>query len=121
MPNQAKSKQPLWVISFKQTQKPYSAQSTSTGGPFLYATLRAITSQQEYSDLLALFDSYMESELTPLERAQFEIQRQWLLSPDSTVPDAEIKFANMPGAAGLPLPDGQMTLWLPVGHLVLLA
>jgi hypothetical protein len=63
----------------------------------------------------------MESELTPLERAQFEIQRQWLLSSDSTVPDAEIKFANMPGAAGLPLPDGQMTFWLPVGHLVRLA
>jgi choline dehydrogenase-like flavoprotein len=92
------------------------AQSTSTGGPFLFTTLNAITSQKGHADLLALLDSYMTSELTPLERAQFEIQRKWLAS-DSSVTDVEVMFANLPGAAGLPLPDGQMSLWLPGAHL----
>lgn len=48
-----------------------------------------------------------------MERAQFELQRKWLAN-DKTVPDAEVMYANLPGAVGLPLPDGSMTLWLPV-------
>jgi hypothetical protein len=98
-----------------------SAQSTSTGGPFLFTTLEAATSSEQHAALLALLDSYLASEtLTPLERVQFEIQRQWITSPDSTVTDIEVVFANLPGSAGMPLPDGQMMAWLPGTHLVYL-
>jgi hypothetical protein len=97
-----------------------SAQSTSTGGPFFLTTLKSITSPEQHAAFLAFLDSYLASEtLTPLERAQFEIQRQWMASSD-TVADVEVVFANLPGAAGLPLPDGQMTIWLPGAHLVFL-
>jgi hypothetical protein len=121
-PSQARSKQ-FFQLSLYQprlsTTTSLSAQSTATGGPFLFTTLKAATSSEQHTALLDLLDSYLASQtLTPLERVQFEIQRQWLTSPDSTVAEVEVMFANLPGAAGLPLPDGQMTAWLPGAHLV---
>jgi hypothetical protein len=99
--------------------KPSSAQSTTTGGPFLYTTLQAATSPEQHATLLGLLDSYLSSEtLTPLERVQFEIQRQWLSSRNSSVADVEVIFGNLPGSPGMPLPDGQITAWLPGAHLV---
>jgi hypothetical protein len=81
--------------------------------------MREAISSEEHISLLALLDSYLSSDtLTPLERVQFEIQRQWLASPESTVAEVEVIFANIPGAAGLPLPDGQMAAWFPGVHLV---
>ena len=56
--------------------------------------------------------------LTPLKCVQFDIQRQWLTSSDSTVTKVEVIFMNLPSAAGLLLPDCQMTVWLPKAHLV---
>ncbi|KIM77083.1 GMC oxidoreductase [Piloderma croceum F 1598] len=111
----------LNVIPVTSDAKPEpgkDAQSTVTGGPFLFTTLKAATSCEQHAALLNLLDSYLASQtLTPLERVQFQIQRQWLASPDSTVAEVEVMFANLPGAAGLPLPDGQMTAWLPGAHL----
>jgi hypothetical protein len=96
-----------------------SAQSTSTGGPFLFTNLPKITTPKAQAELLALLDSYLASgSLTPLERVQFETQRIWLSSPNTTAVDVQIMFGNLPGAAGLPLPDGQMTMWMPSAHLV---
>jgi len=51
-----------------------------------------------------------------MERTQFKLQREWLTN-DGGIPDAQVMYANLPGAVGLPLPDGTMTLWLPVVHL----
>lgn len=51
-----------------------------------------------------------------MERAQFKLQREWLAN-DRAVPDAQIMYANLPGAVGLPLPDGTVTLWLPLVRL----
>ena len=51
-----------------------------------------------------------------MERTQFKLQRGWLTN-DRAVPDAQVMYANLPGAVGLPLPDGTMTLWLPLVHL----
>jgi hypothetical protein len=81
--------------------------------------MREAISSKEHISLLALLDSYLSSDtLTPLECIQFEIQHQWLVSPESTVTEVEVIFANIPGVAGLPLPDGQMVAWFPGVHLV---
>src|ERR1700685_1560718 len=96
-----------------------SAQSTTTGGPFLFTNLKATTSPERHAALLTLLDSYIASETsTPREPVQSDIQRQWLASPNGTVADIEVAFVNLPGVAGLPLPDGQMMLWLFGAHLV---
>ena len=96
---------------------PLSAQSTSTGGPFLFAPLSAVADPNSHAELVRLLDSYLASEdLSPMERTQFKLQREWL-TDGKAVPDAEVMYANLPGAVGLPLPDGTMTLWLPVVHL----
>jgi hypothetical protein len=96
-----------------------SAQSTSTGGPFVFTNLAKIATPKVQAELLALLDSYLASgSLTPLERVQFETQRTWLLSPNTTAVDVQLVFGNLPGVAGLPLPDGQMTMWMPGSHLV---
>jgi hypothetical protein len=51
-----------------------------------------------------------------MERTQFKLQMEWITN-GSAVSDAQVMYANLPGAVGLPLPDGTMTLWLPVVHL----
>jgi hypothetical protein len=71
-----------------------------------------------HAELVKLLDSYLASEdLSPMERTQFKLQREWLTN-DRAVPDAVVMYANLPGAVGLPLPDGTMTLWLPTVHLI---
>jgi hypothetical protein len=111
-PALSKRSTPLWAT----TSSLSSAQSTTTGGPFLFAPLKAIADPEAHAELVKLLDSYLASEdLSPMERAQFKLQREWLVN-STTVPDVEVIYANLPGAVGLPLPDGTMTLWFPVVH-----
>jgi hypothetical protein len=96
-----------------------SAQSTSTGGGFLFTNLPKIATPKAQAELIALLDSYLASgSLTPLERVQFETQYLWLSSHNTAAVDFRIMFGNLPGAAVLPLPDGQMTMLMPSAHLV---
>ena len=71
-----------------------------------------------HAELVKLLNSYLASEdLSPMERTQFKLQREWLTN-EKAVPDAWVMYANLPGEVGLPLPDGTMTLWLPAVHLI---
>lgn len=71
------------------------------------------------AEFVALLDSYLADELlTPLDRAQLTIHRRWVVSTDSNVPELQCIFAALPGLAGVPLPDGRMTMWNPIAHLV---
>jgi hypothetical protein len=91
-----------------------SAQSTSTGGPFLFAPLNAIADLKAHAKLVELLDSHLASvDLSPIECAQFKLQMEWLVN-EKAVPVAQVMHANLAGAVGLPLPDGTMTLSLPV-------
>lgn len=94
------------------------AKSTSTGGPFLFSPLRKVIPESNHTQLIELLNEYLSSDdVSLLERAQFNLQKKWLEDPHCTVAEAEVMFANLPGAAGLPLPDGSMSLWLPTAHL----
>ncbi|KAJ8502004.1 hypothetical protein ONZ45_g11940 [Pleurotus djamor] len=94
------------------------AKSTSTGGPFLFSSLSDVSDEAAYAELVTLLDGYINSDqTTPLERAQFTIEKRWLDERDRSISEAEVMFANLPGAAGVPLPDGSMSLWLPICHL----
>ncbi|KZP25967.1 GMC oxidoreductase [Athelia psychrophila] len=95
------------------------AAATNTSGPFISVPIRSATSSSEHAEFVALLNSYLADEsLTPLERAQFTIQRRWLSSADSSnVAELLCEFSCMPGLAGLPLADGRVTLWNPVAHL----
>ncbi|KZP20582.1 GMC oxidoreductase, partial [Athelia psychrophila] len=86
---------------------------------FISVPIRSATSSSEHAEFVALLNSYLADEsLTPLERAQFTIQRRWLSSADSSnVAELLCVFSCMPGLAGLPLADGRVTLWNPVAHL----
>ncbi len=97
----------------------HSAKSTSTGGPFLFSPLRKVVPENNHARLIELLNEYLSSDdISLMERAQFNLQKKWLEDPYCTAAEAEVMFANLPGAAGLPLPDGSMSLWLPTAHLV---
>jgi choline dehydrogenase-like flavoprotein len=58
--------------------------------------------------------------LTPLQLAQYKIQRNWLTATsgdNAAVNEAEFIFANFPGTPGLPLGDGTFGAWMPVAHV----
>ncbi|KDQ23219.1 hypothetical protein PLEOSDRAFT_162754 [Pleurotus ostreatus PC15] len=94
------------------------AKSTSTGGPFLFSPLRKVVPENNHARLIELLNEYLSSDdISLMERAQFNLQKKWLEDPYCTAAEAEVMFANLPGAAGLPLPDGSMSLWLPTAHL----
>ncbi|EJD43585.1 hypothetical protein AURDEDRAFT_167308 [Auricularia subglabra TFB-10046 SS5] len=75
----------------------------------LHVPTRALPS----SDLSSLLDAYIaDSSATPLERAQFSLQREWR---DTT--DFQLMFFPVPGFPGFVLPDGALSLCMPVAHL----
>ena len=59
-----------------------------------------------------------KKDLPALTRAQYEVQRKWLVSGGSQVAEALVMFACLPGMAGVPTPTGGMGLWLPITETV---
>lgn len=74
-----------------------------------------------FDDLVNTINAEINSgTLTPLQRAQYNIQRTWLTATsgnDAAVNDAQFIFANFPGTPGLPLEDGSIGAWMPVAHV----
>ena len=69
--------------------------------------------------LIAILDGYLAtSNLTPLARAQYTVQRQWLVDEGARVTDGLVMFACQPGMAGVPTPTGGMALWLTITQTV---
>ncbi|KAL0959192.1 hypothetical protein HGRIS_014472 [Hohenbuehelia grisea] len=94
------------------------AKSTTTGGPFLLATMDKIISDAQHAELVSTLDGYLASTgLSPLEREQLKFQRQWLCREGAPVADAQVMYASLPGMAAIPTPDGQMVIWFPITHL----
>ena len=74
-----------------------------------------------FDDLVNAINAEIDSgTLTPLQRAQYNIQRTWLTATsgnDAAVDEAQFIFANFPGTPGLPLGDGSIGAWMPVAHI----
>lgn len=68
--------------------------------------------------LISVFDGLVTDSLAPMTRAQYELQRHWLINPQENVAEALLMFACFPGMAGIPSPDGGLSFWLPLAHLV---
>lgn len=100
----------------------YSAQQSVTGSPYLSSRLRDLRlggAEAHMKKLVGILDSYLATpELSPLTRAQYEVQRHWLAGEGANVAEALIMFACLPGMAGVPTPTGGMALWLPIGNMV---
>lgn len=69
-------------------------------------------------NLIATLDDLGSNDLTSMTRAQYKLQRHWIQNPQENVPDSTIMFACLPGLAGIPHPDGGMSLWFPIVHMV---
>lgn len=72
----------------------------------------------EVKELADILDQLANESQLPLERAQFKLQKHWLENPNENVAEACVMFACFPGMAGIPSPDGSMTTWIPVSHMV---
>lgn len=100
----------------------YSAKQSVTGGPFFTFALRDLRmdgAEGRVEKLAKIIDGYLaKPELSPLTRAQYEVQRRWLIEEDARVVEGMIMFASFPGMAGMPTPTGGMSLWLPISHTV---
>ncbi|KAF7800043.1 hypothetical protein EIP86_011286 [Pleurotus ostreatoroseus] len=99
------------------TEKFTAAQSV-TGGPYLGCRLRDLQlggTRGGAEELAKILDDYLaQPDLPPLTRAQYEVQRQWLIGDGARVTEGIVMFACLPGMAGIPTPTGGMSLWLPI-------
>lgn len=81
--------------------------------------MKSLATPATFSLLVSELEGYLaSSNLTDLERKQFELQLGWLTQSNPVVPEGQIIFANLPGSTGLPLPDNQTGVWLPSSHVV---
>ncbi|KAJ3553230.1 hypothetical protein NM688_g3723 [Phlebia brevispora] len=89
-----------------------TAQQSVTGSPYLSCRLQDLKvdgAHYEVKKLVKILDGYLAAPgLPPLTRAQYEVQRQWLVSESAHVADALVMFACFPGMAGVPTPTGGM-------------
>ncbi|KAJ3545581.1 hypothetical protein NM688_g5610 [Phlebia brevispora] len=95
-----------------------SPSASMTGTPMLWAPMASVA---HGSDLQVLVNSIQstiaQGDVTPLEAAQFAIQKTWLTQKNPSVPEVQIIFPSLPGSPGLPLPDGSLGVWMPSSHV----
>ncbi|KAF9004008.1 hypothetical protein BDQ17DRAFT_1424969 [Cyathus striatus] len=99
-----------------------SATASVTGGPLLTTTMASMSvddkGQETMDKLVSLISGLAtDTNISPITRAQYELQKHWLTNPQENIGDSIIILASIPGYSGVPGPDGSLGLWLPMTHL----